>query len=188
MLQDMPAENMGMLKNEQSLIISLKQYQNIQEENCYLLRGDLITGRTSGETVLPPVLQKNSSSPRFASCLNFFTCGKRIKLLLSPCLIPQTHRDINTVIFRFKGSLQLPGKLRKGTFLITADILSGFQLCDTGSHSEIIILIWNRNVNKIKTWRYHCPAWMPFSEADSSNMCNWNMSKVLVQEDQQSWF
>lgn len=31
-------------------------------------------------------------------------------------------------------------------------ILSGSQLPDTGSHSEVIILIWNRNVNKIKTW------------------------------------
>lgn len=53
----------------------------------------------------------------------FLSCGERIMLLLSPCLIPQTHRDINTIIFRFKASFQLPGKMRKGTFLSTADTL-----------------------------------------------------------------
>lgn len=54
---------------------------------------------------------------------SFLPCGERIKFLLSPSLIPQTHRDISTVIFRFKAAFQLPGKMRKGIFLSTADTL-----------------------------------------------------------------
>lgn len=123
MPQGMPAKNVGTLKNEQSLFASSKPYQNIQEENCHFLRRDLISGKISGETVLPPVLLGNSFAPRFASCLSFFTCGERIKFPLSPCLTPQTHGHISTVIFRFKPSFQLPGKMRKGTFLSTADTL-----------------------------------------------------------------
>lgn len=123
MPQGMPAENLRLLKNEQSLFASPKPYQNIREENCYLLRRDLITGKTSGETVLPPDLLGNSFAPIFASCLCLVTCGERIQFLLSPCLIPLTHGHISTVIFRFKPSFHLPGKMRKGTFLSTADTL-----------------------------------------------------------------
>lgn len=113
--------------------------------------------------------------------------GKSIKLVLSPRLTSQTHRDISTVIFRFKASFHFPGKMTKGTFLSTADMLC-LSSAWHRSHSEVIIMIWNRDVNKIKPWRYRRPAWMPFSEADCSNIFNWNMSRVLVQEGQQWWF